>query len=126
MPSPAWRPPAGMRAEVYAFDAREGGGYRMAFVYEDASVRGKTGENADVFEGRFVELVPKVRIVERVVFRSDDPAFAGAMTVTTTLTPVPGGTEVGIVCENVPAGIRAEDHQVGMASTLANLAAFVE
>ena len=47
----AWRPQKGMRAEVYAFEAREGGGYRMAFVYEDASVRGKTAENADVFEG---------------------------------------------------------------------------
>ncbi len=48
------------------------------------------------------------------------------MTITTTLTPVAGGTEVGIACENVPEGITAADHQVGMASTLANLAAFVE
>ena len=122
----AWRPPQGMRAEIEMFDAREGGGYRMAFIYEDASVRGKTSANADVFEGQFVELVPEQRIVERVVFESDDAAFAGAMTVMTTLTPVPGGTEVGIVCENVPVGIRAEDHAMGMASTLANLAAFLE
>ena len=121
-----WRPPQGMKAEVYAFDAREGGGYRMAFVYEDASVRGKTTDNADVFEGTFVELVPNERIVERVTFQSDDPAFAGAMTITTTLVAVTGGTEVSVVCENVPEGISAEDHQVGMASTLANLAALVE
>ena len=121
-----WRPPQGMKAEIYAFDAREGGGYRMAFVYEDASVRGKTTEHADVFEGTFVELVPNERIVERVKFQSDNPAFGGAMTITTTLIAVAGGTEVRIVCENVPAGIRAEDHQVGMASTLANLAAFLE
>ena len=46
---------------------------------------GKTSANADVFEGQFVELVPGERIVERVEFRSDDPAFAGAMTITTTL-----------------------------------------
>jgi uncharacterized protein YndB with AHSA1/START domain len=109
-----WRPPQGMRAEVYAFDAREGGGYRMAFVYEDASVRGKTMEHADVFEGTFVELVPNERIVERVEFQSDDPAFAGTMTITTTLTPLTGGTDVSIVCENVPKGISAEDHQAGM------------
>jgi len=121
-----WRPPHGMRAEVYTFDVREGGGYRMAFVHEDASVRGKTADNADVFEGAFVKLVPNERIVERVVFQSDDPAFAGAMTITTTLTPVTGGTDVAIVCENVPEGISAQDHQVGMTSTLANLAAFVE
>jgi len=30
------------------------------------------------------------------------------------------------VCEQVPYGIGAEDHQVGLASTLANLAAHVE
>jgi uncharacterized protein YndB with AHSA1/START domain len=121
-----WRPPHGMRAETYAFDAREGGGYRMAFVYEDASVRGKTTEHADVFEGTFVELVPNERIVERVEFQSDDPAFTGTMTITTTLVAITDGTEVSIVCENVPEGISAEDHQVGMGSTLANLAAFVE
>ena len=121
-----WRPPQGMRAEIYSFEARAGGGYRMAFVYEDASVPGKTSANADVFEGVFVELVPGERIVERVVFESDDPAYAGAMTVTTALTPTADGTRVDIVCENVPNGISAADHQAGMASTLANLAAYTE
>ena len=86
-----WRPPQGMRAEIYSFDARAGGGYRMAFVYEDASVAGKTSANADVFAGQFVELVPGERIVERVEFQSDDPAFAGAMTITTTFTETAGG-----------------------------------
>ena len=124
----AWRPPQGMRAEIYAFDAREGGGYRMAFVYAaaDGSARGKTTETSDMFEGTFIELVPGERIVEVVEFESDDPAFAGAMTVTTTLAVVPEGTQVAFVCENVPAGIRESDHQLGMASTLAQLAAFAE
>ncbi|MEI9902240.1 MAG: SRPBCC family protein [Hyphomicrobium sp.] len=121
-----WRPPQGMRAEIYEFDGREGGGYRMAFIYEDASVPGKTSGNADVFVGSFVELVPERRIVERVTFQSDDPALAGAMTITTALTPVTGGTEVTVVCGDVPEGISESDHQAGTASTLANLAAFVE
>jgi hypothetical protein len=42
------------------------------------------------------------------------------------LVPQPKGTEVTITCSNVPQGISAEDHAVGMASTLSNLAAFVE
>ena len=121
-----WRPPQGMRAEIYSFDARAGGGYRMTFVYEDTSVPGKTSANADVFEGQFVELVPDARIVERIEFQSDDPAFAGAMTITTTLVAVTDGTRVDIVCGNVPEGISAADHQAGMASTLANLAAYTE
>jgi uncharacterized protein YndB with AHSA1/START domain len=77
-----------------------------------------------VFAGEFVALEPGVRIIERVQFESDDPAFADGMTVTTTFSPVADGTEVRIVCENVPPGISAEDHAAGMASTLANLAAY--
>lgn len=123
-----WRPPADMRAEVYAFEPHEGGTFRMAFVYAEAghAVAGKTSEHADVFQGRFVELVPGERVVERVQFESADPAFAGAMTVMTTLTPVPGGTEVTIACSDVPAGIGAELHEAGIQSTLQNLAAFTE
>lgn len=122
----AWRPPAGMKAEVYAFEPREGGIYRMAFIYQDKAyaTAGKTSGNADVFEGRFVELVPDERVVEEVVFESDDPAFAGTMTITTTLVPLKGGTEVTITCSNVPTGIKEEDHQQGIRSTLENLAAF--
>jgi uncharacterized protein YndB with AHSA1/START domain len=124
----AWRPPKGMKAHVYAFDPREGGTYRMSFAYTDIGhdVRGKTSEHADVFEGRFMKLVPNELIVERVNFESDDPAFAGTMTITTTLTPVTGGTEVTIRCEDVPPGIRPSDHQKGITSTLENLAEFTE
>lgn len=121
-----WRPPAGMRAEVYDFDARVGGGYRMAFAYEDAAVRGKSTDNADVFGGTFVELVPERRIVERVTFESAEAAFAGAMTITTTFHPVATGTLVTCACSDVPEGISADDHAAGIASSLANLAAYAE
>jgi uncharacterized protein YndB with AHSA1/START domain len=123
----SWRPPQGMRARIYTFEPREGGSYRMAFEYTgDHPGRGKTTEHADIFRGEFVELVPDERIVERVTFESADPAFAEPMTVTTVLTPVADGTEVAIVCTDVPSAISAEDHQKGIASTLENLAAFTE
>lgn len=121
-----WRPPVGMRAEVHAFDAREGGGFRLTFTYTEHAAVGKTSEHADVFEARFVELVPDARVVERIDFVSEDPAFSGPMTVVTSLTPVAGGTEVTITCKDVPSGIRHQDHQVGLRSTLANLAAYTE
>jgi uncharacterized protein YndB with AHSA1/START domain len=124
----SWRPPEGMKARIYAFDPREGGRFRMSFAYTDIDhrVRGKTSEHADVFQGRFLELVPNERIVELIEFESDDPAFTGAMTIITTLAAVSGGTEVTILCENVPSGIRPSDHQTGLTSTLKNLAAFTE
>lgn len=122
----SWRPPKGMRGEMLAFDAREGGAYRMALIYEDQSIQGKSSGNVDVVEGRFQDLVPGERMVEVVTFESDDPTFAGEMTITTTLTPIPGGTEVSIACENVPSGISAADHEAGLTSTLQNLATYTE
>lgn len=123
----AWRPPAGMTGRFDMFDGREGGRYRMTLTYEDAGQgHGKSSDDEDTVQGRFAELVPDTRVVELVEFESDDPAFAGTMRITTSLKPVSGGTEVSMVCEQVPYGISAEDHQIGLASTLANLAAHVE
>ncbi|BBD35603.1 ATPase [Aminobacter sp. Y103A] len=122
----SWRPPQGMRGKVLAFDAREGGTFRMAFIYEDEHGHGKTTDNADVFEGRFAELIPGRRVIELVEFESDDPSFAGTMRIVTTLEPVEGGTRVTVSCENVPPGISEDDHREGIASSLENLAAFVE
>jgi hypothetical protein len=65
------------------------------------------------------------RIEQAVVFDSEDPAFAGTM-ITWTFKAIPEGTEVTVRCENVPEGIRPEDHAKGLGSTLENLAAFAE
>jgi uncharacterized protein YndB with AHSA1/START domain len=124
----SWRPPKGMKCEVYEFEPRQGGSYRMSFSYKDTDheVPGKTSEHADVFRGRFLELVPGKRIVESVEFESDDPDFAGEMTITTILDPVPGGTMVTFLAGSIPVGIKPADHYKGMTSTLENLAAFTE
>lgn len=124
----AWRPPQGMTAKVYAFEPRAGGVFRMAFIYADggAANAGKTTDDADVFEGRFAELIPDERIVEVVRFESNDPGFGGEMTLTTTLRAVAEGTEVTVMIANVPAGISQADHEAGIASSLENLARYVE
>ena len=100
----------------------------MSFAYKEMTheVSGKTSEHEDVFHGRFAELTPGELIVELVEFESEDPAFAGTMKITTNFLSQPGGTEVTIICENVPDGIRPDDHYKGMTSTLKNLAAFTE
>lgn len=123
-----WLPPVGMAGRIDAFEPRPGGAYRMVLTYRggDRSPRGKTSEDTDVVEGRFLELVPDELVVHLVTFESDDVAFAGEMRMTWRLSPVPAGTKVTIMCENVPAGIKQEDHDAGLRSTLENLAAFVE
>lgn len=75
---------------------------------------------------RFLEVVPGRRVVQAVDFVADDPDYAGTRTMTWDVVPVDGGTRVDIVAEDVPAGISAEDHAAGFASTLANLAAYLE
>lgn len=44
------------------------------------------------------------------------------MTMTWQVTAVDGGTRVDIVADDVPDGISAEDHAVGLASSLQHLA----
>jgi uncharacterized protein YndB with AHSA1/START domain/transcriptional regulator with XRE-family HTH domain len=124
----SWLPPKGMKARIDVFEPRQGGLYRMILAYEvpDHSAPGKTSEHADVVRGKFLELSPNERIVQLVEFESADPAFGGEMKMTWTLTVVPGGTEVSIRAENVPEGIRREDHEAGFRSTLENLAIFAE
>ncbi len=122
-----WMPPEGMSGRFEHFDARPGGSYRMILTYTDASgAPGKTTDASDVVDAHFVELVPDERIVLAGDFVSDDPAYAGSMTMTWELTGVEGGTRVEIRAENVPDGISAEDHAAGFASSLANLAGYLQ
>jgi uncharacterized protein YndB with AHSA1/START domain len=122
----AWRPPQGMQCEIYEFNPTPGGTFRMSYNYKEPGASGKSTEHADIFHGHFAELIPHQRIVEIVEFESEDPAFAGEMKITTTLVPEQHGTNVNVVCENVPEGITAEDHKKGIQSSLANLARYVE
>jgi uncharacterized protein YndB with AHSA1/START domain len=123
----AWLPPEGMSGVFERFDARPGGSYRLVLTYADASAApGKAAADADIVEARFVDIVGGVRVVQAVDFVSDDPAYAGTMTMTWTVTAVDAGTRVDIRADDVPAGISAEDHAAGLASSLANLAAYLE
>lgn len=121
-----WRAPAGMTARLTEFQARPGGGYRMELRYGDGVSRGKSTADSDIVRVHFVDLVPDDLIVEAAAFESDDPAYGGVMTITTRLTPVSDGTKVVVTAENVPPAISAEDHRLGMESSLRNLALLLE
>jgi uncharacterized protein YndB with AHSA1/START domain len=123
----SWLSPQGMTARLDHFDPRVGGSYRVVLTYtsDEKSAAGKSSQNTDVVDSRFVELVPDVRVVQLVDFLSDDPAFSGTMRMTWALEEVAGGTRVMISCENVPPGISIEDHETGLKSTLDNLATYL-
>jgi uncharacterized protein YndB with AHSA1/START domain len=123
-----WLPPAGARAIVHAFEPRQGGAFRLTLVFDTPGETGarKSSSSTDVVDGEFLELVANELVRQRFTFRSDDPSFAGAMVMTWRLTQTTTGTQVDLAAENVPAGISPQDHEVGMASSLRNLAGYVE
>jgi uncharacterized protein YndB with AHSA1/START domain len=122
-----WLPPEGMSGRFEHFDPKPGGSYRLVLTYDDPSAaNGKATADSDVVDACFVEIVPLTRVVQAVDFVSDDPAFAGTMTMTWRVTAAEAGTRVDIIATDVPGGISAEDHAAGLASSLANLAAFVQ
>ncbi|MFG2307344.1 SRPBCC family protein [Streptomyces sp. NPDC048566] len=121
-----WRSPEGMRAEVHAFDAREGGVFRVSLTHDAADAAGKSAGRTDTYHGHFVELVQDERVVEVIAFEADDPAPAGEMVLTTRLTDVDGGTEVVIVHEGVPDAVPPADNETGTRMALDNLARLVE
>jgi uncharacterized protein YndB with AHSA1/START domain len=121
-----WLPPKGAHGVIEAFDPRIGGVFRMTLAFDSSAASGKTTSNTDVVNGRFIDLVPNERISWAITFVSDDPDFAGTMTMTWIFASENGHTRVTITAVDVPPGIRPEDHEQGMASSLANLASHVE
>jgi uncharacterized protein YndB with AHSA1/START domain len=121
----AWLPPTGMTGRFEWFDARAGGGYRMVLAYDDPSIAGKSAENTDVTDVRFVAVEAPRRIVEEVDFVSNDPRLAGTMTMTWSVEPVAAGSRVTVTATDVPDGISSADHATAFASTLANLRAYL-
>ncbi len=119
-----WLPPGDMTGRIHAFDAREGGGYRMSLFYPEteAASRGKTADREDRVSVRFVELAPARRIVEAVTFHTSDPALKGEMRLAVSFEEVAGGTEVAIECTNLPPGLRPEDNEAGSRESLDKLA----
>lgn len=122
-----WLPPGNMTGTMLHFDFREGGSYRMRLTYtESQQGRGKTSDDSDEVEVRLTRLEDGRTIEQEVTFESDDAAFSGVMRMTWTFQPEGTGTLVTVRAENVPDGIRPEDHQAGLSSSLQNLARFLQ
>jgi uncharacterized protein YndB with AHSA1/START domain len=122
----AWLPPSGMTARFERFDPTPGGSYRLVLMYTaPTDPRGKSSADSDIVEARYIDIVPDDRVVQAVDFVSDDPAFAGTMTMTWAVRAIDGGTRVEIVADDVPDGISADDHAAGLNSSLDNLASYV-
>jgi uncharacterized protein YndB with AHSA1/START domain len=126
----SWLSPDGMKGHVDVLEPHVGGKLRMSLTYLDQKDRpqGKTSDDVDTSEGTFVELIPNEKIVQVFEFESDQPEFAGEMRITWSLVDakVDGETEVTVLMEDIPEGIRLEDNELGSRQSLQKLAAYVE
>lgn len=98
-----WMVPDGMTSRVHAFDAREGGLFRISLTYDAPTGTGKTTAHTDTYHGRFVKLVPNEQVIEVLEFETDDAAMRGEMTVTFTLTDAAGGADLLAVHSEPPS-----------------------
>ena len=121
-----WRVPDGMTCKVHFFDARENGLFRVSLTYSDQLATGKTAVNTDTYQGKFLELVPNVRITEQIKFETSDPELQAAFTITTELSDADNGTHLSVVFANLPHNIATSDNETGTRMSLAKLAALVE
>ena len=121
-----WMVPSGMTSFVHAFDAREGGAFRISLTYDRPTGTGKTTAHTDTYHGRFVALVPDTQVVEVMEFETADPAMRGEMMVTFTLSDADGGTDLRAVHDNLPPGVSPADNETGWRMALDKLAALVD
>ena len=121
-----WMVPTGMTSHVHAFDAREGGSFRISLTYDAPTATGKTTAHTDTFHGRFVKLVPDEQVVEVVEFETTDPALQGEMTIRIALADADGGTDILAVHDGLPRGLPPDDNEAGWRSSFAKLATLVE
>ena len=117
-----WMVPTGMTSHVHAFDAREGGPFRISLTYDEPTGTGKTTAHTDTYHGRFVKLVTNEQVAKVVEFETTDPALRGEMTITISLADADGGTDVLAVHDGLPRGLSIADNEVGWREALATLA----
>jgi uncharacterized protein YndB with AHSA1/START domain len=122
-----WLPPNDMTGEMLEFDFRDRGSYRLRLTYsEEHRGHGKTSADADEMSVRLIRLVSGRLVEQEVVFESEDPAFAGTMRMAWTMVASGGRTLVTVRAQDVPHGIRSEDHVAAMHASLDQLARYVE
>lgn len=121
-----WLPPRGMAGRVEVFEPRTGGPFRMVLTPEDPDQQGKSGHGQDVIAGQFLVLEPPRHLAFVSRFLSNETAQRGGMRMDWHFDARGAATLVRIVAAQVPPGISAADHAIGMAAALERLAALVE
>ena len=121
-----WKVPDGMTSRIHAFEAREGGYFRISLTYQAPTGTGKTTAQTDTYHGHFARLVADEQVVEVVEFETADPGLQGESVITITLADHDGGTEITAIHENLPPSLSPAENEVGWLSSLEKLRRLTE
>ena len=112
-----WLPPHGFTCTVDKLEPRVEGKWHAAFTNH-------TTGGSHSFGGTYLELVPGRKL--RYTSRFDDPALAGEMTTTVTITAGAMGTTLEVVQEGIPPQIPVDACYMGWQQSLQLLQLLVE
>lgn len=121
-----WKVPDGMSSYVHIFEPIVGGAFRVSLTYNSPDSLGKTSAHTDTYHGHFVSLIPNAMVVEVMEFETNNPALAGEMTITYTLTPSEDGTDLVAVHAGLPDAVSLADNELGWKMSLDKLTAMAE
>ncbi|OOG77674.1 SRPBCC domain-containing protein [Algoriphagus sp. A40] len=123
-----WLVPGEMTGKVHSLDLSVGGGYEMSLFYpeSDKESKGKTQEKEDRYIAKFLELKPFEKIVQTIIFDTEDSNMKGEMKMSVYLESIGNATKVTIAFDNIPIGIGLKDNEDGTKSSLEKLTEFVE
>lgn len=111
----SWLPPQGWSCRFESFRLDTEDSFRV-FYSEGATQR------SEVLEARFLEIIPREKLVLAAEFQSGDPDFADPLQLIWEIAPLAGGSIITLSARHVPAGITAEAQREGMTTALGNLA----
>lgn len=114
-----WKGPRGVRAEVKQFDARAGGGYRVAMH--------GTPNGTMVVRGVYREFLPPERLVFTWAWEdgTETQRTGHESLVTVTLRAVGGRTELTLTHENFESAESRDNHGYGWTGSLDKLTEFL-
>lgn len=121
-----WQVPGEMTGKIHYFEFKVGGSYSMSLFYPGNGNEGKTNQNEDRFTSKFLEIELNKRIVESIVFDSENDSFTQEMFMEIELESKNEETLVTFSFKNIPKGVDPKDNEAGTKSSLEKLAKLVE
>ena len=111
--------PEGTSSKIIGYD-HVSGSLRMEISH------GPRPEDTRRFHLAIVEMRQDEVVVYGAAFESDDPVLAGEMKLHFAFKDVPGGTQITVRHEGIPARISVQENERGTESSLKNLARLLE